>query len=78
MTTSIIISRLTKAIRANGVGGYYIFIENGVKLDCGRVVNEVRLNPRSGKVQFVEESTNEIIPMKYIKKTDLLEVYNSI
>ena len=78
MTTNIILSRLKKAIKANGVNGYYIFIEGGVKLSCGRVVNEIRLNSRNDSVQFIEQGTNEVVSLKYLKKTDLLEVYNSI
>ena len=76
MTRDFILSRMRTAVKTNGVGGYYIYLENAVELTDGTLINEVRLSRRS--VEFLERGTNRVISTSMLKKKDLLLVYDRI
>lgn len=72
MTREFIESKMRYAIKQNGVGGFYIFFENGIKLSNGTIINEVRLKSKSLGVEFLEQGTNKVVK---VSKKDLEKIY---
>ena len=76
MTKEILLQRIMNAIKYNGVGGIYIFIQDGVQLSDGTIINEVRLSKNHTKVEFIEQYSNKAITR--LKTKDVMKVYNAI
>ena len=72
MTREFIESKMRYAIKQNGVNGYFIFFEDGIKLSNGTIVNEVRLKSKSLGVEFLEQGTNKVVK---VSKKDLEKIY---
>ena len=43
-TLENVTEKISKIVKEKGVNGYYVYLENGVKLTDGTIVNEVRVN----------------------------------
>lgn len=72
MTREFIESKMRYAIKQNGIGGFFIFFENGIELSNGTIVNEVRLKSKSLGVEFLEQGTNKVVK---VSKKDLEKIY---
>lgn len=72
MTREFIESKMRYAIKQNGVNGYFVFFEDGIKLSNGTIVNEVRLKSKSLGVEFLEQGTNKVVK---VGKKDLEKIY---
>ncbi len=72
MTREFIESKMRYVIKQNGIGGFFIFFENGIELSNGTIVNEVRLKSKSLGVEFLEQGTNKVVK---VGKKDLEKIY---
>ena len=54
-TLENVTEKISKIVKEKGVNGYYVYLENGVKLTDGTIVNEVRVNSED-KVECLEKA----------------------
>ena len=64
-TLENVTEKISKIVKEKGVNGYYVYLENGVKLTDGTIVNEVRVNSED-KVECLEKGTNKVL--RYVSK----------
>lgn len=78
MTKDTLIDKIIMAIKKNGVNGYYIFFENGIKVSNGMTINEVRLKSRSFGIEFLEKGTNRCVSVSSLSKKDIEKIYDAM
>jgi len=76
MLKNYLVNKVVSAIKQCGVGGLYIFIEEGVELKDGTIINEVRLSSNGFSIEFLEKGTNKVI--RRISKKDMEKIYHTI
>lgn len=76
MTKDYLISKIRYVIKQSGVGGFYIFFEEGVRLTDGTIINEVRLKSKSLGIEVLEKGTNRVISR--LSKKDVALIHDLI
>ena len=77
MTKEVAVNRMNQLVRRCGVNKSYIYIEEGVEVSKGRVINEVRLKGLNG-VEFLERGTNKVVAVYSLTKRDMEKIWLAI